>query len=280
MNRIYKTKQIIKIDPTDGFVVSILYSNKIAAELALSDNGTISEACNTNHIVKGYYYRYLDDMITTNSLGMQFIKGTLYGPIELATIGVKVWCLDTEIEVMMVKDLIIFNPYTGILETEMWKPITGYDSYFVSSFGRVKRKVHEYWRLLKHAFDDKGYTHLTVLNKSCKIHRLVASHFVSGFSEINSIVNHKNEVKHDNKYWNLEWCTHRYNCTYGSLSPENRKDSKAVNQYDLTTGELLGTFSSTREAGRQTGAHGGSISSNCLGKTRSAGGFRFEYVNK
>ena len=52
---------------------------------------------------------------------------------------------------------------------------------------------------------------------------------------------------------------------------ENRS-KKAVLQYDLN-GTLLGEFVSMKEAARQTGVADGSISANCSGKQRTAGGF-------
>lgn len=52
---------------------------------------------------------------------------------------------------------------------------------------------------------------------------------------------------------------------------ENRP-KKAVLQYNLD-GTLVGEFASMKEAGRQTGIPDGSISANCSGKQRTAGGY-------
>ena len=97
-------------------------------------------------------------------------------------------------------------------------------------------------------------------------------------------VNHKSEIKTDNRPENLEWCDRVYNVNFGTAMKRktekqiNRKDqSKPVNQYTLQ-GELIKQYPSQGEAARQTGVPKQNISQNCQNKRPSAGGFKWEYA--
>lgn len=60
------------------------------------------------------------------------------------------------------------------------------------------------------------YSLSTIHNKYPRIsqHRIVAHFMVKGFSEINNVVNHKDEDKLNNSPDNLEWITQRDNSRY------------------------------------------------------------------
>ena len=58
--------------------------------------------------------------------------------------------------------------------------------------------------------------------KHYQIHRLVAEAFIPNYSNLPQ-VNHKNEIKFDNRVKNLEWCDNLYNKRYSS---ERRKNEK------------------------------------------------------
>lgn len=129
-------------------------------------------------------------------------------------------------------------------KTERWKQISGFEGYYeVSTMGRVRsmKRVVDYSdgrpnrnlssRIVKDTFDKDGYKTIH-LNKggeqfSFKVHRLVASAFIPNPKNLTD-VNHKNEVKDDNRVSNLEWCTHEYNMNYGSRS---KKASEAATQF-------------------------------------------------
>lgn len=102
---------------------------------------------------------------------------------------------------------------------EVWRPIKGFESlYEVSNQGRIRNRKG---KVLQHNLDKYGYPRVTLWKqgkpKCCLIHRAVAEAFCNNPNpkEFNQ-VNHKDEVKTNNKVSNLEWCDSAYNHEYGT----------------------------------------------------------------
>lgn len=114
---------------------------------------------------------------------------------------------------------------------EIWVNVNGFeDLYQVSNQGRVKSKSNQVLRkdgrtqfnrerIIKFCRINSGYErvilHKDKVTKSFLVHRLVAEHYLpnpEGYEE----VNHKNEIKTDNRVENLEWCDKVYNSRYGT----------------------------------------------------------------
>jgi hypothetical protein len=104
--------------------------------------------------------------------------------------------------------------HEGIIYTEEWKPIQGYeDMYEVSSFGRVKSL-----RINKAIKSSNSGTYLKIelnvngVSKKKYIHKLVAIAFLGhkpcGYEEV---VDHINGDVLDNNIYNLQLITHRQN---------------------------------------------------------------------
>ena len=95
---------------------------------------------------------------------------------------------------------------------EEWQIIKDYDNYSVSNFGQIKNNISG--RLLKLIEDKKHYFYVNLRKdgktKAFRIHRIVASTFIENKNNYTQI-NHKNKIKSDNNFTNLEWCTILYN---------------------------------------------------------------------
>ena len=111
---------------------------------------------------------------------------------------------------------------------EEWRPVVGYEGlYEVSSYGRV-RSVDRYvkvgygsyrlhkGKVLSPAKNKYGYLAVNLqAGNRCNIHRLVAEAFIPNPDNLPQ-VNHKDEDKTNNSVDNLEWCSRKYNCNYGT----------------------------------------------------------------
>ena len=98
----------------------------------------------------------------------------------------------------------------------MFKLIKGYPWYMVSENGEVLSVTRGV--LLKPHLCNNGYYSIGLIGedgvrKEHSVHRLVAEAFCEkpeGYDDTWE-VNHKNHIKTDNNYHNLEWVTHRDN---------------------------------------------------------------------
>lgn len=175
---------------------------------------------------------------------------------------------------------------------EIWKPIKGYEGYYeVSNLGRVRsveriveRKdgsIRRYkGKILSPCFPH-GYAHVNLARngkyKSVKVHRLVAESFIpnpNNYSEIN----HKNEIKDDNRVSNLEWCSRKYNCNYGNRASKFiQSKSKEIVQLTLE-GDYISKYKSIKEASEVL--HNSSIGNALRGNYIQAAGYCWVYKDE
>ena len=146
-------------------------------------------------------------------------------------------------------------------KNEIWKDVKGFEGrYQVSNMGRVRsiertcvdklgRIRHVKGMILKDSLNKgRGYYRVSLSDghrnyTHYEVHRLVAIHFVPGYKK-GLVVNHKNEIKTDNRDENLEWCTQAYNLAYSDVVAWKRKP---LYQYDLE-GNLIKIFKCGNQA--------------------------------
>lgn len=176
------------------------------------------------------------------------------------------------------------------LPNEVWKDIKDYENlYKISNYGRVKSLERITYcgnrlkpRILKSSINKYGYEciYLTkyAKTKTLSVHRLVGIAFMPNEKNLPEI-NHKDENKLNNHVDNLEWCTHKYNSSYGTrvarIIPKTiDKTRTEVDQYTLD-GKFLKTWYSMNEASRTLGISQQNISKCCYNTRNSAGGYKW-----
>lgn len=182
---------------------------------------------------------------------------------------------------------------------EIFLDVKGYEGlYQVSNLGNVKSLVNnkcvEREKILKPVNIGNGYVRVMLCknktNKLYLVHRLVAQAFIENPTNL-PCINHIDENKQNNSVENLEWCTHKYNCNFGTRNERagkaisnntNRSKeiskalSKKVYQYSKDL-ELISVWKSTQEAQRQ-GFNSGHISACCNGKLKTHKGYIWSYT--
>ena len=178
-------------------------------------------------------------------------------------------------------DKVIENT-NSIKQPEEWKPIQGYEGlYEVSTWGRVKSHKWQKERILVPRQNSNGYYYVTLCKdgkiKTYQIHRLVTKEFIPNPSNLPE-VNHKDEHKENNCVSNLEWCSRKYNNSYGTRL---ERISKRVVQLDKK-GNLVDEYESIAETSRLTGISSINICYCCKHKKgyKSRGGFVFLYKDE
>ncbi len=195
---------------------------------------------------------------------------------------------------------------------EIWRDIEGFEGiYQISSQGRVKslkridnnnHPIKE--KILKPNIDNregKGYLGVRLCKngkqKFFQIHRLVYETFVGKIPD-DMQCNHINEKKDDNRLENLNLMTPKENSNWGTrneriseakkgmkLSEETKNKmknhpnkSKIILQIELN-GNIIADFHSLCEVQRQLGYEKASVSRCCLGKQKTAYGYKWQYKN-
>lgn len=169
------------------------------------------------------------------------------------------------------------------MQQEIWRDIPDYEGrYQVSNLGRIKSFNYRNpkGKIVKGFIAKDGYERIALWNhcksRKYQIHRLVALAFLPNPYNY-PIINHKNEIRNDNRVENLEWCTYSYNATYGMAVERNIKNKIKpiirINKKDGTEREYI----SINEAARQNGIISQNIVACLKGRRKSAGMFYWKY---
>lgn len=201
------------------------------------------------------------------------------------------------------------------MNDEIWKPIKDFENYEISNFGNVRSLNYNRTKkiqLLHQTVKNGGYKQVS-LNKNNvqyfkSVHRLVAEKYLAkkdfksmpdenrnliNLDELE--INHKNEIKTDNRVENLEWCTKKYNRNYGTaiarakskISQKNKgkhfspqtEFRKGDNAKKIKCIELNKKFNSIIEASLELNICAANLVNVCKHKkhNKTAGGYHFEY---
>ena len=179
---------------------------------------------------------------------------------------------------------------------EIWKDIEGYEKlYMISNLGNVYSNLTN--KKLKPGID-KGYLKVNLRKnnktKQHTVHRLVAKAFIPNSNQY-PCINHKDENPSNNSVDNLEWCTYKYNNTYGTKIERTKRKLSQINKGEnhpmygrnhteeskekiskskskpiicITTNEI---FISCKDASIKKNINCGNISECCKGKRKTAG---------
>lgn len=171
---------------------------------------------------------------------------------------------------------------------EKWKEVIGYSGvYSISNHGRVFNNKRN--KMLKNYRMPVGYEvvnlHQNRVSEKNYIHRLVGIHFIENPNNY-PMINHKDEVKHNNLVSNLEWCTANYNLNHGTrnerirnhptFKTQSKERSQKVKGTPVNGGKVIYLHSMTE--GVKYGFNKQEISKCCLGKHKTHRGYTWEKI--
>ena len=169
--------------------------------------------------------------------------------------------------------------YINDLPNEQWVLARGNNNYEASSCGRIHNlKTNN----ILHPVETCGYYKVR-LSKDGEttdwlVHKLIFFSFHPEILELNNYcIDHIDGNKHNNYLNNLRQITISENVKNAYYIQRTNSNTKPVNQFDKKM-NLLATFPSSREAGRQLKLDSSSIIKCCKGKLKTTGGFIFKYA--
>lgn len=132
----------------------------------------------------------------------------------------------------------LYNKYFPKDIPNGFKEIEGFEGlYYINEQGDIlsescNSNSNKGRRILKQSINKDGYNVVNLNNKTYLVHRLVTKSFIPNIYNLPQI-NHKNEIKTDNRVCNLEWCDEKYNVNYGTriyrCAEKCRKPIKVIN---------------------------------------------------
>ena len=165
------------------------------------------------------------------------------------------------------------------MDIEIWKPIPNYETLYEISNNGIVRSLRT--GAVKCSSNNGKYKQVALtkngISKTYKVHRLVAITFIPNPDNL-PCVNHKDECPSNNNANNLEWCTTKYNCNYGTRIERMAKNHhKKVASFDKD-GNLINIYDSIVDASKDRKCDTSSITKCCKGKRKMCNGLAWKYV--
>lgn len=155
-----------------------------------------------------------------------------------------------------------------------------YNNYEVFENGKIWSYKRS--KFLKPLTLQSGYQMVNLTDNEGKskmyyVHRIVWEAVTSKPIPEGYEINHISEAKDENFFENLQLVSHKDNCNFGSRNSKMAKSkSKQVGAFNKN-GELVMTFQSTNEAGRN-GFESSSVVKCCNGKLKTHKGYEWRYL--
>lgn len=154
--------------------------------------------------------------------------------------------------------------------------------YYVNKLGDIFSKQSDGSFLkMKTYLTEDGYNRISLKRFDKKHHRMcriIAETFLPNLDNL-PMVNHKNEIRNDDRVENLEWCDHSYNMKYHYRNGDRYgTKAKKVYQIELNTGKVINEFPTPRKAFLELGIQAQNIAKVCRGERISAGGYGWKYA--
>jgi hypothetical protein len=167
---------------------------------------------------------------------------------------------------------------------EIFKPITNFENYSISNFGRVRNNTTG---LFRSSSLYKGYPGIPLRDKNKKqkqfsIHRLVAEAFLQNDDPINkTVINHKDGNRKNSDVLNLEFTTPSANSQHAHDNGLIKQSMIPVNQL-TKDGVFVKMFESITQASIELKCDLAGIAHVCRQdrRIRTCGGYKWEFANK
>jgi hypothetical protein len=138
-----------------------------------------------------------------------------------------------------------------LTSSEVWKDIDYLPRHQVSNLGRIRHKKK--LNILKGSISNHGYVRVNIQvnnkQKSYRVHRIVADHFVSN-EEGKPFVNHMDCDKKNNVSTNLEWVTNKENIIHARDNGKLKHVRGEVSNLCKFTDETVNNIRSLKDSGK------------------------------